>query len=159
MKAISIRGIARNRGTNAFLLTLREDDEPRRQFDIFVGAHEGSVIAMLLEGTAAPRPLTHDLFVLSLEQTGVEIVRTVITHVRDGTYYADLVLRGPSGEESVSCRPSDGLALALRANTPVYAEESLLAEVGETSAVPDEGEILEEFRDFIENINPDDFNQ
>jgi hypothetical protein len=81
--------------------------------------------------------------------------------VKESTFFAELVLATGEGEETtVSCRPSDGLALALRANAPIYARESLLDEVGAVPAVSadDDGEILDEFRDFIENINPDDFN-
>ena len=168
MRALSVRRVERSRATNSFVVTLREDDQPRRQFDIFIGLNEGMVIRMMLDGEVSPRPLTHDLFVLALERIGVSVKRTVLTQVKESTYFAELVLlallfrpRGLIGEETtVSCRPSDGLALALRANAPIFAAESLLEEVG---AVPqesadDEGEILDEFRDFIENINPDDFN-
>ncbi|MFM9131523.1 MAG: bifunctional nuclease family protein, partial [Actinomycetota bacterium] len=106
-------------------------------------------------------PLTHDLFVLALERIGVSVKRTVLTHVKESTYFAELVLLSESGEETTgACRPSDGLALARRANAPIFAAESLLEEVGSVpQETPDEeGEILDEFRDFIENINPDDFN-
>ncbi|MFM8827091.1 MAG: bifunctional nuclease family protein [Actinomycetota bacterium] len=161
MRALSVRRVERSRATNSFVVTLREDDQPRRQFDIFIGLNEGMVIRMMLDGEVSPRPLTHDLFVLALERIGVSVKRTVLTHVKESTYFAELVLLSEAGEETtVSCRPSDGLALALRANAPIFAAESLLEEVGSVpQETPDEeGEILDEFRDFIENINPDDFN-
>ncbi len=161
MRPLSVRRVERSRATNSFVVTLREDDQPRRQFDIFIGLNEGMVIRMMLDGEVSPRPLTHDLFVLALERLGVSVKRTVLTHVKEGTFFAELVLLSSTGEETtVSCRPSDGLALALRANAPIFAAEAMLDEVG---SVPqetgdDDGEILDEFRDFIENINPDDFN-
>jgi bifunctional DNase/RNase len=161
VKSLSVRRVERSRATNSFVVTLREDDQPRRQFDIFIGLNEGMVIRMMLDGEVSPRPLTHDLFVLALERLGIEVKRTVLTHVKESTFFAELVLSTGEGEETtVSCRPSDGVALALRANAPIYARESLLDEVGAVPAVSadDDGEILDEFRDFIENINPDDFN-
>ena len=155
-----MRRVERDRSSNSFVVSLREDDQPRRQFDIFIGLSEGVAIRMMLDGETAPRPLTHDLFVLALEKLGVSLKHVVITHVSDGTYFAEIVLSTDSGDDTVvSCRPSDALALALRSNAPIYAQESLLDEVGQ---VPSEGEdssaeILDEFKEFIENINPDDF--
>lgn len=160
MKSLAVRGVERDRSANTFVVTLREDDQPRRQFEIHIGLAEGVAIRMMLDGETAPRPMTHDLFVLALERLGAELRHVVITHVSNGTFFAELVLGSGAGEETVvSCRPSDALALALRANAPIYARESLLDEV---SSVPDDpgdspDEILDEFKEFIENISPDDF--
>jgi bifunctional DNase/RNase len=160
MRSLSVRRVERDRSSNSCIVTLREVDQPRRQFDIFVGVAEGLVIRMLLDGETTPRPLTHDLFVIALERLGITVKHVVITHVSNGTFFAELVLsREGDGETVVSCRPSDGLALALRANAPVYSREELLDEVGREIETPQEesAEILDEFRDFIENINPEDF--
>jgi hypothetical protein len=160
VKSLSVRRVERDRSSNSFVVSLREDDHPRRQFDIYIGLSEGIAIRMMLDGEVAPRPLTHDLFVLALERVGVTLKHVVITHVSNGTYFAEIVLSPEAGEGTVvSCRPSDALALALRSNSPIYAQESLLDEV---ARVPDESEdssaeILDEFKEFIENINPDDF--
>lgn len=160
MKSLSVRGVRLDRGSNTPVMTLREDESPRRQFDIFIGAPEAASISMALEQETTPRPLTHDLFVQSLEKLGVSVVRVVLTHVAEGTYFAELVVSTEgSGEIPISCRPSDGVAIALRAHCPIYAMDELLEAVG---AVVEEGvvaeeEILDEFRDFIENINPEDF--
>lgn len=162
MKSLSVRGIRIDRMAGMPVVTLREVDSPRREMQIFIGAPEASAIKTSLEGESTPRPMTHDLFVLALERLGVEIVRVVITHVVSGTFFADLVLSSPSGEETtVSCRPSDGIALALRAHCALYALEDLLDTEGKE--VPDEDvendaeEILDEFKSFIENISPEDF--
>lgn len=160
MKSLSVRGVRVDRMAAAPVVTLREEESPRRQFEIYIGAPEAAAIKTALDGETTPRPLTHDLFVLALERVGVEIVRVVLTTVVDGTYHAELVLLSPAGEEiSVSCRPSDGIALALRAHCPLYALDELLdavAEMVEESGI-DESEIIDEFKSFIENISPEDF--
>jgi bifunctional DNase/RNase len=84
-----------------------------------------------------------------------------LTHVASGTYFADIVLINEAGDEvAVSARPSDAVAVALRAMCPIYASESLLEQVGEVvdeEDVTTQSEIIDEFRDFIENISPEDF--
>lgn len=161
MRSLSVRGVRIDRTTNMPVMTLREEEAPRRQFEIFIGAPEAASIKSALEDEALPRPLTHDLFVLTLERLNVSLARVVLTHVSNGTYYADLVLVADGGDEVViSARPSDAVAIALRSSSPIYALDTLLEAVGET-VEEDEGapesEILDEFRDFIENISPEDF--
>ena len=161
MKSLSVRAVRLDRMSNTPIVTLREEESPRRQFEIFIGAPEAASIQIALD-EKTPRPLTHDLFVLALERINVSVERVVLTHVSSGTYYADVVLLPEGGQETtVSARPSDALAIALRASCPIYALETLLDEVGETvdaeSDQPAEAEIIDEFRDFIENISPDDF--
>jgi hypothetical protein len=140
---------------------LREDEAPRRQFEIFIGAPEAASIKIALDDEITPRPLTHDLFVLALESLNVSVTRVVLTHVSSGTYYADLVLM-PDGEEVVvSSRPSDAIAIALRASCPIYASDELIDMVGEVIEEEEEAQeqsgIIDEFKNFIENINPEDF--
>jgi bifunctional DNase/RNase len=162
MKSLSVRAVRLDRMSNTPIVTLREEESPRRQFEIFIGAPEAASIQIALDDEKTPRPLTHDLFVLALERINVSVERVVLTHVSSGTYYADIVLLPDGGQETtVSARPSDALAIALRASCPIYALETLLDEVGEVVEdepdQPAEAEIIDEFRDFIENISPDDF--
>lgn len=161
MKSLSVRGVRVDRISNTPVVTLREEDTPRRQFEIFIGGPEAAAIKTALDDEKTPRPLTHDLFVLALERIFVVVVRVVITHVSSGTYYADIVLRHETSDEvTVSARPSDAIAIALRASCPIYAQDDLLDEVGEVleeEEVVSTTEILDEFRDFIENISPEDF--
>jgi len=162
MKSLSVRAVRLDRMSNTPIVTLREEESPRRQFEIFIGAPEAASIQIALDDEKTPRPLTHDLFVLALERINVSVERVVLTHVSSGTYYADVVLLPGGGQETtVSARPSDALAIALRASCPIYALETLLDEVGEVVEdepdQPAEAEIIDEFRDFIENISPDDF--
>ena len=161
MKALSVRGVRLDRLTNTPVVTLREDEAPRRQFEIFIGAPEAASIKIALDDEITPRPLTHDLFVLALESLNVSVIRVVLTHVSSGTYYADLVLM-PDGEEVVvSSRPSDAIAIALRASCPIYASDELIDMVGEVIEEEEEAQeqsgIIDEFKNFIENINPEDF--
>ena len=161
MRSLSVRGVRLDRISNNPVLTLREEEAPRRQFEIFIGAPEAAAIKTALDDEQTPRPLTHSLFVLALEKMHVSVVRVVLTHVANGTYFAELVLMNEAGEEVlVSSRPSDAVAIALRASCPIYATDDLLDLVGEVleqdEATP-ESEILDEFKEFIENISPEDF--
>jgi hypothetical protein len=162
MKSLSVRGVRVDRLTNTPVVTLREDEAPRRQFEIFIGAPEAAAIKVALDDEKTPRPLTHDLFILAFEKVSVSLVRVVITHVTSGTYYAELVLLGDGGgETTVSSRPSDAIALALRASCPIYVLDDLIDLVGEVLSIEEDStnqtEIIDEFRDFIENISPEDF--
>lgn len=162
MKSLSVRAVRFDRLSNTPIVTLREEELPRRQFEIFIGAPEAASIQIALDDEKLPRPLTHDLFVLALERINVTVVRVVITHVASGTYFAEVVLVPDGGvETTVSARPSDALAIALRASCPIFASDDLLEEVGEVveeiEESPAESEIIDEFREFIENISPEDF--
>jgi hypothetical protein len=161
MKSLSVRGVRIDRLSNNPVVTLREEDSPRRQFEIFIGGPEAAAIKTALDDEKTPRPLTHDLFVLALERIYVVVVRVVITHVSSGTYFADIVLRHETDDEvTVSARPSDAIAIALRASCPIYAQDDLLDEVGEVleeEEAVSNTEILDEFKEFIENISPEDF--
>jgi len=162
MKNISVRSVRLDRLSGTPVVTLREDDQPRRQFEIFIGGPEAASIKSALDGETTPRPLTHDLYVHTIERLGLEIVRVVLTHVTEGTYFAEIIVRVTDDEVVISSRPSDALAIALRATCPIYASEDLLDMVGEIQEdepVANEAEIIDEFRDFIENISPEDFGQ
>lgn len=161
MRSLSVRGVRLDRISNNPVLTLREEEAPRRQFEIFIGAPEAAAIKTALDDEQTPRPLTHSLFVLAFEKVNISVVRVVLTHVANGTYFAEIVLENEAGEEiKVSSRPSDAVAIALRASSPIYATDDLLELVGEVleeEEVTPESEILDEFKEFIENISPEDF--
>ena len=116
-----------------------------------------------MSGIVAPRPLTHDLIVELLRTTDAALDKVVVTEIRDHTFYAELHLRVRGTASTVSCRPSDAIALACRTGTTIYAEESLLDEVGLVAAddltddEPEDEAILDEFRDFLDEIKPEDF--
>jgi bifunctional DNase/RNase len=148
---------------NTPVVMLREQDAARpRVLPILIGGPEASAIHSAMEGIVPPRPLTHDLAVTVIQSLGATLEKVVITEVREHTFYAQLHLRTASGELVVSSRPSDAIALAVRATAPIFAEETLLDEAA--IEVPDDDEeegdeeaILDEFRDFLDDVNPEDF--
>jgi len=131
-----------------------------RMLPIFIGGPEATAIALAHEGVEAPRPMTHDLFAESLDAMDVSVERVVITELRERTFFAELHMRSPTEARVMSARPSDAIALAVRMSVPIFAEDTLLAEAGYNDA-PEEAEendeVVEEFKDFIDNITPDDF--
>ncbi len=121
-------------------VTLEDVEEHRERLSFRIGTAEGVALAHALGGTAAPRPLTHDLFALALERCGVEVVAVRLTGRLGATYLAELELTGPAGREVLSCRPSDGICLALRQRVaaPVLCDERLFATPGDVPPdVPD----------------------
>jgi hypothetical protein len=124
-----------------------------RYLPIWIGAVEATAIAFAQQGVVPPRPLTHDLLKDMLEATGNTLTEVQITDVKDGVFYATLVLA--SGVE-VGARPSDSIALALRTGSPIRCAEDVLVEAGLT--VPDEQEDeVEKFREFLDQVTPEDF--
>jgi len=149
---------------NTPVVILREQSGRRRVLPIMIGSPEASAIHFAIEGISSPRPMTHDLFVDVLRTLGATLSKVVITEVREHTYFAELSLQTAAGERTVSSRPSDALALAVRTKSPIFASDELLDAVGqeEVSVTEADGEasdeaILDEFREFIDSINPDDF--
>ena len=147
---------------NTPMLLLQESEGDRRLLPIYIGHPEASSIHIALEGIEPPRPLTHDLLLDTVEALGAEIDRVVITEVRDHTFYAELHVTVGDAEQVVSARPSDAVALAVRRNADIFASEDLLDEAGQPAqSDEDDGEqadeIIDEFKDFIENVSPDDF--
>ena len=107
-------------------VVILKDVERDRYLPIWIGAWEASAIAMRLQGVTAERPLTHDLFVASIEQLGARIDRVVISDLADETYHARLYLVHDGTEVEVDARPSDALALAVRSEASIFAAEEVL---------------------------------
>lgn len=147
--------------TPIVLLRAQEDETDPVMLPIFIGGPEATAIALAHEGVQPPRPMTHDLFAQSLDAMDVRIERVVITELRERTFFAELHMRSASEARVMSARPSDAIALAIRMGVPIFAEDDLLAEVGYTESPEvdeDEAEeVVEEFRDFIDNVSPEDF--
>jgi len=109
-------------------VVILKDVEHDRYLPIWIGAWEASAIAMRLQGVSAERPLTHDLFVNTLEQLGVRLDRVVVSELADETYHARLFLERDGTEVEIDARPSDALALAVRCEAPIFAAEEVLAQ-------------------------------
>jgi len=108
-------------------VVLLSDQEETQVLPIWVGPFEAQAIALALQGILTPRPLTHDLIHSLCENLGAEIKRVLVQDIRDGTYYAELYLRQGEKEIVIDARPSDAIALALRANAPLYINEKVAA--------------------------------
>ena len=150
-------GIELERPPNIPCLLLREAEGDRRVLPIFIGSPEATAIAFALEEVETPRPMTHDLIKDLLDELGATVERVVVTELRDSTFFAEIIVSIAGSVHSVSARPSDAVALAVRFGCSVFAEEGVLDEAGRApgEGVPDE--IVEQFKEFIDQVNPDDF--
>jgi bifunctional DNase/RNase len=148
--------------TSTPIALLRERTGDHRVLPIFIGGAEATAIAFALEEVVPPRPMTHDLMKDLLDELGVSVESVVVTDLRDNTFYAEIELHASDGVHRVSSRPSDAIALAARTGTPIYAEEAVLDQAGytaedeETDEEPSE-EVVEQFKEFIDTVNPEDF--
>ncbi|MCS6790739.1 MAG: bifunctional nuclease family protein [Bacteroidia bacterium] len=116
---------------NAFIVLLREKEGSRRRLPIVIGFPEAHAINIELEKLRHPRPLTHDLFINTLKELGVSVQEIFIHRLQDSTFFAYLILESDRGSVEIDCRPSDGIALALRANAPIFCEEDVLEKAGQ----------------------------
>lgn len=119
---MEVMGLAADPASGQPVVILRTQDD-KRELTMFIGPFEAQGIALPLQGQQLPRPYTHDLIVALLRQLNATLVKVVITDLRDNTYFATLYLRAPGRELEVDSRPSDALALALRVNAPILADE------------------------------------
>jgi bifunctional DNase/RNase len=141
--------------TNQPIVLLRERDGDRF-LPIWIGAVEATAIAFALQGIVTPRPMTHDLLKNIIEQLNVRVERIVITELKDSTFYAVIELVQNGSRIEVSSRPSDAIALAVRANVPIFGSEEVLDEAA-ILIRDDEEQEVEKFREFLDQVNPEDF--
>jgi bifunctional DNase/RNase len=144
--------------TNQPIVLLREEGG-QRYLPIFIGPPEATAIVYALQGMETPRPMTHDLFKTVLDELGTRLERVVITELHDGTFYAEIELVRDGGSYRISSRPSDAIALAVRMDhpVPIYATEPVLDEAGVLFNEDEEEQQIEEFREFLDQISPEDF--
>lgn len=152
MREVDVLGVRVEMPSNQPIVLLREVSG-ERYLPIWIGAVEATAIAFAQQGVVPPRPLTHDLLKDILEATGNELSEVQITTVEDRVFFANLVFA--SGVE-VSARPSDSIALALRAGARIVVSDEVLDEAGLSVPAEQEDEI-EKFREFLDEITPEDF--
>jgi uncharacterized protein len=155
MIELNLVGVRVELPTNQPIVLLRER-EGERYLPIWIGAMEATAIAFALQGIPTPRPMTHDLMKNVLEEIGVHVERIVITELRDGTFYAELQMAQNGAKYQISSRPSDAIALAVRLNVPIYANEDVLSEASIVIRDDEEQEV-EKFREFLDQVTPEDF--
>lgn len=154
--AMEVVGVRVELPTNTPILLLRERDGTR-YLPIWIGTPEATAIALALEGIETSRPLTHDLMKTLLDALGADIERVDVTSLDEGTFFADLVIEADGEELTISSRPSDAIALATRAGAPVFASRTLLEEAGIEIHDDTEEEEIERFREFLDDVTPEDF--
>jgi uncharacterized protein len=159
---MELLGVQVEMPSEAPMLLLRETTEPRRVLPVYIDAPEARAIHLGIDKVRVARPLTHDLLKLILDDLGATVVRLTVTELVDRTFFAELELEVGGTKHVISCRPSDGVALAVRTQAPIFANEAVLDEAGQ---VVEEGpiteeeseELLDEFKRFIEDVTPEDF--
>jgi bifunctional DNase/RNase len=140
-------------------IVLLKTSEGNRFLPIWIGQPEAASILMKLQGQAAPRPLTHDLFTDMLGQLDAQVVRVCVTELRENTFYATITIRQDGSELDIDSRPSDAIALAVRMDAPIFADDTVIEE----SAIEFEGddvnedEIVDDFKRFLDSVTPDEF--
>lgn len=158
MIRLAVAHLGLDRAANAPVVVLREVGG-ERVLPIWIGPAEASAIATELQGFLPPRPLTHDLLRHVLAGLGGELRRVNLTALREGTYYAELLIARGEALFGVDARPSDSIALALRCRAPIYAAEELLAREGDTPLAPpasEGGPDPDALRRHIQQLDPQD---
>src|SRR5690349_20412929 len=155
MKSISTRLYSLSQVGGQCVMVLEEIDGPRL-LPIWIGLYEGGAIGMALSGQQFPRPLTHDLFVGVVKELGGKIKSVVITELRDSTFYAEIVFEKDGKELVIDARPSDSVALAVRANCPILVDEGVFAACPELLKPISEEEVSD-FKKKLEHMTPEDF--
>ncbi len=151
---MKVRTVAMDQQMNPVVLLV--DQQETLALPIWIGTAEAQSIALELQGVRMPRPMTHDLMRQILTQLTISVDRIVVTDIQNGTYFAEIHLKTNGTNVVVDSRPSDAIALALRAEAPIYVEEKVAAGAIPLKKAFDEHEV-EEFKKFIENVKPADF--
>ena len=152
LRLVEVVGVRVEMPSNQPIVLLKEVDVIR-YLPIWVGAAEATAIAFAQQGLTPPRPLTHDLIKNIIDNLGTSVDSVQITHLADGVFYSKILM--DKGIE-VSARPSDSIALALRTGSPIYGTEDVFNSAG--IEIPDQADDqVEAFREFLDQINPEDF--
>src|SRR5215211_1089449 len=143
-------------------IVLLKTVDGNRFLPIWIGHPEAAAILMKLQNAATPRPMTHDLVTDILGELGARVIQVAVTELRENTFYAQVTVQQDGSEYEVDSRPSDAIALAVRAEAPIFVADDVIDE----SAIEFEGEEISDealekevtkFRSFLENVTPDEF--
>jgi uncharacterized protein len=143
-------------------IVLLKTAEGNKFLPIWIGHPEAAAILMKLQSASTPRPMTHDLVTDMLEQLGAQVVRITVTELRENTFYAQITVQQDGSEIDVDSRPSDAIALAIRADAPIFAADDVIEE----SAIEFEGDEINQedlerevskFKQFLDHVTPDEF--
>lgn len=154
---MQIKGLMLDPSSKTPIVVLHDTNE-NIFLPIWIGVFEANAIALRIEGVEPPRPMTHDLLHASLETLGARVEKVTISELRENTFYAVISLTGRRGTHTLDSRPSDAIALALRANAPIFAMRSVLESAHAadfSSRIQDE----ERLRQWLEEAQPEDFGE
>jgi len=157
---LSLIGVRVEVPTNQPIVLLREESGARF-LPIFIGSPEATAIVYALQGLDTPRPMTHDLFKTVLDDLEATLEKVEITELNDGTFYAEIELDRAGKKMRISSRPSDAIALAVRygGTIPIFADEAVLEEAGVLFEADEEEQEVAQFREFLDQVTPEDFAQ
>jgi bifunctional DNase/RNase len=140
-------------------IVLLKTAEGNKFLPIWIGHPEAAAILMKLQGASTPRPMTHDLLTEILGQMNAKLEKIAVTELRDNTFFAEITLTINGSELQIDSRPSDAIALAVRAGAPIFAADAVIEESAIEFEHEDvnEDEIVDEFKKFLEDVSPEDF--
>lgn len=160
MREVQIYGVSFDMvGKQPIVLLKTVDDN--RYLPIWIGHPEAAAILMKLQGADTPRPMTHDLMVDMLDQVETKVERITVNELRDNTFFATIVLSVSGTEIEIDSRPSDALALAVRVQAPIFVAEEVIDEssIEFDQGIEDNEQVVEKFKDFLDDVSPEDFLQ
>jgi uncharacterized protein len=152
---VRIRGLMMDPSTNMPIVVLK-DVKSEAVMPIWVGIFEANAIALEIEKMAAARPMTHDLTKNLVRHLNGQLEKVVITELKEDTFYAILCLKQGDEPISVDARPSDAIALALRADCPIFVAEKVMESAKLNTSGPPEGPTAEQLRGWLEGLNDED---
>ena len=152
---VRIRGLMMDPSTNMPIVVLK-DVASDTVMPIWVGIFEANAIAIEIEKVSAPRPMTHDLTRHLIHHLNAELEKVVINELKDSTFLATLWLQQNGEKLTIDARPSDALALALRADCPIYVAEEVMQSAKLSATNPADGPTTEQLRGWLEGLNDED---
>jgi uncharacterized protein len=140
-------------------IVLLKTVEGNRFLPIWIGHPEAASILMKLQGASTPRPMTHDLLCDMLGELDVKCTQVAVTELRDNTFFASITLSVNGREMEIDSRPSDAIALAVRAGAPIFAAEEVIAEsaIEFEQSEQESEDVVEKFKEFLDQVTPEDF--
>ena len=140
-------------------IVLLKTVEGNKFLPIWIGHPEAASILMKLQGASTPRPMTHDLLCEILGELDVKCTQVAVTELRENTFFASITLSVKGREMEIDSRPSDAIALAVRAGAPIFAAEEVIAEsaIEFENAIEESEDVVERFKEFLDEVSPEDF--
>ena len=139
-------------------VVILKDLDGTHYLPILIGPFEATAIGLALEGAPVPRPLSHDLMRTIIETLDGKLEQVVIHDIREATFFAKLIIRVDGKIQEVDARPSDGIALALRTQSPIYVTDRIVLEEAGTHPRSDDDPDVSKFKKFLDDLKPSDFN-